>query len=165
MYYSLMRQYDIANGEGIGCTIFFSGCKLKCKGCFQQETWSFTYGEELTKEKEQIFIDMCKNPHVDHISLLGGDFMQQEITDALHFIKRLKNEVGKPIWVWTGLLIETLNDSQRELLPYIDFLIDGRFIEDLKNLRLKFRGSSNQRIIDVQSTMKTGNIIERLDLY
>lgn len=158
MYFSKIRKYDISNGKGIGCTIFFSGCKCKCEGCHQPETWDFKYGYEFTKEIEKEFISYCKNPIIDHISLLGGDFMQQNYQEALEFIIKLKKETQKPIWVWTGLLYEELNEKQIEILNYVDVLIDGRFVKKLKDLNLKWRGSSNQRVIDVRKTLKNGEV-------
>lgn len=161
MYYSKIRKYDTANGDGISCTLFVSGCNCRCKGCFQKELWDFKYGNEWTKEVEDYFIECCNDPNVDHIALIGGDFMQQDIIVTLPLLKRLQVECRKPIWCWTGLTIEELNEDQVEMLRYIDFLIEGRFEIDKRDLRLKYRGSSNQRVfkkingklVDITSTL------------
>lgn len=160
MNYSKIRKYDVANGDGIACTLFVCGCYCGCKGCFQKELWDFNAGETFTKEIEDYFIQCCNNPHVSHVSLLGGDFIQQDISVTLPLLKRIQSECGKPVWVWTGLTYEELNKDQRKLLPYIDILVDGRFVEELRDLKLKYRGSSNQRVIKVKETLEKGEIVQ-----
>ncbi len=160
MKYAQMRQYDVANGIGIRTSLFVSGCHFHCKNCFNEEYWPFTYGDEYDEIAMQKFIDMGKSPNVTGYSILGGEPMDQ-VNDPM-FIKTLreiKKQTGKTIWLWTGFTYETLNDKQREVLNYIDVMIDGQFVDEKKNLSLLFRGSENQRIIDVKKTLEEGKII------
>ena len=122
----------------------------------------FNYGKEWTKEVEDYFIERCKSPHVDNICLLGGEVFQQDSDLMFYLLKRIHNEVKKLIWIWTGLLYEDIytNINIAGLLLFTDILIDGRFEQDKKDLSLKHRGSSNQRIIDVQKSLKQNKIIE-----
>ena len=162
MNYAEIRKLDVTNGEGIGTTLFVSGCTNNCEGCHNKELQNFNYGQEFTKEIEDEFIQYCKNPHVNHVNILGGEPFQQPYVKMLNLFRRLKTEVNKPIWVWTGYTyVEILADEHKKgLLHYIDVLIDGRFEKDLKDLKLKHRGSSNQRIINVQESLKENEVIE-----
>lgn len=167
MRYAEIKQYDVANTPNISCTVFFTGCVLNCKGCFNKEIQDFNVGKEWTKEVEDTFISQCKNSHVKYVALLGGDPLQQSIAPMMNLLKRLKEEVDKPIWVWTGLAWEELiRQYHRTLfLPYIDILIDGKFIMEKKDLSLKHRGSSNQRIINVQESLKQNDIVLAEEYY
>lgn len=160
--YAEIKPFDVANAKGISCTLFVSGCTHKCEGCFNLELQDFNYGQEFTKEVEDDFINKCKNPNVTTVSVLGGEPFQQPYVRMLNLFRRLKTEVNKPIWVWTGYTyVEILADERKKgLLHYIDVLIDGRFEKDLKDLKLKHRGSSNQRIINVQESLKENEVIE-----
>lgn len=159
MNYAQIRQYDIANGVGIRTTLFVSGCKFKCNGCFNQEYQDFNYGNKFTKETEELIITYLSNPNISGLSILGGEPLQQDDT-LLNFIKRVKTETNKSIWLWTGYVYENLTSKQLYLVNnYIDILVDGQFIEELKDMRLKFRGSSNQRIIDIKKTLKENKVI------
>lgn len=159
--YAQIRKYDISNWDGINATIFFSGCTFNCEGCFNRKAQDFNYGKEYTKEVEETFIRYCKDKHVTGVCLLGGEVFQQDLGTILNLVKRIKNEVGKPIYIWTGYLIEELleDKSKTEILEYANVLIDGRFDLKLKDLNLKHKGSSNQREIDVQKTLKEGEIV------
>ncbi len=160
MKYAQMRQFDVANGVGIRTSLFVSGCHFKCKNCFNEEYWPFDYGQDYDDAAMQKFIDMGKNPNVTGYSLLGGEPMDQLMDDMLlKTVQEIKKQTGKTIWMWTGFTYETLNDRQREILKYIDVMIDGQFVDEKKNLTLLFRGSENQRIIDVQKTLEKGEII------
>ncbi len=160
MKYAQMRQFDVANGVGIRTSLFVSGCHFKCKNCFNQEYWPFDYGQEYDDAAMQKFIDMGKNPNVTGYSLLGGEPLDQLMDDMLlKTVQEIKKQTGKTIWMWTGFTYETLNDRQREILKYIDVMIDGQFVDEKKNLTLLFRGSENQRIIDVQKTLEKGEIV------
>ena len=161
MKYAKIRKLDTANGPGVRTTLFVSGCKFNCKGCFNVEAQDFNYGNEFTKEVEDEFIGYIKNPNVVGVNLLGGEIMQQDTSTILNLIKRIKNETGKNIWCWTGYKYEDLIriDGKIEILKYIDILVDGQFIEDKKDLMLMYRGSSNQRVIDVQQTLKLNKVI------
>ena len=160
MKYAQMRQFDVANGVGIRTSLFVSGCHFKCKNCFNEEYWPFDYGQDYDDAAMQKFIDMGKNPNVTGYSLLGGEPMDQLMDDMLlKTVQEIKKQTGKTIWLWTGFTYETLNDRQREILKYIDVMIDGQFVDEKKNLTLLFRGSENQRIIDVQKTLAKGEIV------
>ena len=162
MNYAQIRKYDVTNGPGIRATLFVSGCTHKCPGCFNEEQQSFTYGNEWTKEIEDSFIEAASNPLVVGISILGGEPMQQlRDTCMIELLNRLKAQVQKPIWVWTGYTFEELlkNPEQKRLLSYIDVLIDGKFEMDKRDLMLKYRGSSNQRVINVQESLKQNEVV------
>lgn len=157
MNYCNIKYYDIANGEGVRLTLFVSGCRNHCKGCFQPETWDFNYGNEFTKEIENNIMEELSNWCYDGLTLLGGDPFEPENQKVINpFLKRVKNRFPeKNIWCYTGYLYDKdlipggkcFTDDTEEILKNIDVLVDGPFIEELKDISLKFRGSSNQRII------------------
>ena len=164
MRYASIRDMDIVNGVGIACSLFVQGCSHYCKNCFNQETWDFNGGKEWTKEIEDEFIEICKRPYIDCVSILGGEPLDQDL-DMLELLRRIKKEVGKPIYLWTGYTWETIFSNEDYVLEMLilslcDYVIDGEYIDDLKDYRLKLRGSSNQRIIDVKKTLdsKTNDI-------
>lgn len=160
MNYADLRPFDATNGVGIGTTLFVSGCNFHCKDCFNQKAWNFNYGKPFTKEIEDYFIKCASNSHINHISLLGGEVFHQDINVILNLVKRIKTEINKPIWIWTGYTYEELlSSNKKECLKYIDVLVDGRFKINEKDITLTFRGSSNQRIIDVQKSLKSNKII------
>lgn len=162
MNYANIKRYDVANSIGIASTIFFSGCKFNCKGCFNKEAQDFNYGKPYTKEIEDLYISYLKDDHVKCANLLGGEVFQQDLDVIYNLVIRIKNEINKPIWIWTGYLFEVLvqDESKLKILKQIDVLIDGQFEIDKKDLNLKFRGSSNQRVINVQESLKQGKVIE-----
>ena len=138
MRYAQIRDMDIVNGEGIAVSLFVQGCPHHCKNCFNQETWDFNGGKKWTKDVEDEFIELCKRDYVSCVSLLGGE--------PLDLLKRIKTEVDKPVYVWTGYTAEFVMKYKSLELSYIDYLIDGKFEEDKKDVRLRLRGSSNQKI-------------------
>ena len=152
---------DTANGEGISTTLFVSGCNFHCKGCFNEEAWNFNYGKPFTKEIEYRLIEYAKNVHVNHVSLLGGEIFHQDLNIISHLVKRIKVEVNKPIWLWTGFEWEKLiKDKQRlNILKYVDVVVDGRFEQDKYNPSLLWKGSSGQRIIDVETSLNENKVI------
>ena len=156
MHYGKIKNFDIANGPGVRVSLFVSGCRNRCPGCFQPETWSFTYGEEFTLGTLLELDSMLDNPNITGLSILGGDPFELENRATVELIcEYIKwNRPDKTIWVWTGY--DFLEDGLIDLpvMNYIDVLIDGRFEEDKKDLRLKWRGSYNQRIIDVKESVK-----------
>lgn len=160
MNYAEMKKLDIANGPGIGSTLFVSGCHFNCKGCFNKEAQSFDFGKPFTKEEEDKFIGYLQHPQVVTANLLGGEVFHQNEEDILRLVKRIKDETNVKIWMWTGYTFEQLSKfpKKMEILKYVDILIDGQFKLELRDLKLKYRGSSNQRVIDVQSTLKSGSI-------
>ena len=162
MNYADLRKYDTANGNGVGTTMFVSGCHFHCLNCFNKEAWNFNYGQPFTKKVEDKLIDYAKDIHVNHVSLLGGEIFHQDLDIILHLVKRIKEEVNKPIYVWTGFTWEELlkDDRKIEILKYIDVLTDGRFEQDKKDMNLLYKGSTNQMCINVPATIKQNKIIE-----
>ena len=168
MNYCDLRPFDSNNGIGIGTTIFFSGCRFHCPNCFNKEAQDFNYGNIYTKEVENKFMEYVLDDNVKGISILGGEPLMQTTDDSLlNLLKRIKKESNKEIWMWTGFVYETaiLDEKRKEILDYIDVLVDGQFVESKKVLNLKFRGSTNQRIIDLNKTRLTGKIIEKTEFY
>lgn len=161
MYYTKIRKMDISNGVGVRTTLFVSGCTFDCEGCFNKEAQNFTNGQLWTEDVESQFIEYTKNPNVVGVNLLGGEIMQQDSAIILHLVKRIKEETGKSIWMWTGYTLDALYNmpDKMEILQYVDVLIDGRFEMDKKDLTLKYRGSANQRVIDIQKTLGEGRIV------
>ena len=170
MHVGEVMTADVANGEGMRVSVFVSGCRNHCKGCFQPQTWDFNYGREYTPEIEQFIIDELSKSYYDGITILGGDPMEPENQEpVLRLLRRIKKELpDKNVWAYTGYGYDRdlvpggkrFGDGvTRELLESIDILIDGRFVEELKNLMLNFRGSSNQRIIKMKETLETGKVI------
>ena len=147
MNYIGLNKYDTANGPGIRVSLFVSGCTLCCKGCFNKESWKFNAGLPFTETVKQDIVKELKNPWISGFSLLGGDPLEPKLhSEVLDLVKSIKSEVpNKGIWLWTGRLYE--NEKDNEILQYVDVLIDGPFIQELKDSNLKYRGSSNQKII------------------
>lgn len=150
MHYAKIKPLDVANGTGIRVSLFVSGCRNHCKGCFNPETWRFDYGEKFTIGTETAILDMLKEPYIAGLSVLGGDPLEAENEAVLvPFLKKVKEQFPeKDIWLWTGYHYELIKD--RPILQYINVLVDGPFIQELKDPKLKFRGSSNQRIIKLR---------------
>ena len=155
--YASMRSMDTTNAIGIHTSIFLQGCNFHCKNCWNESTWDLNGGKELTKDLQNKFIKLSKNDFITGISILGGEPFVQPKEELNNFLKRLKDEVAKPLFLWTGYTFKDI--PNKEALHYIDVLIDGRFIEELKDYRLQLRGSSNQKIINVQKTLKKGKIV------
>jgi anaerobic ribonucleoside-triphosphate reductase activating protein len=145
MRYAKIRDIDIANGTGISVSLFVQGCSFHCQGCFNKSTWDFNKGKEWNKEIEDKFIELCRRDYITHVSILGGEPLQQD-ESLLLLLKRIKKEVKKPIFLWTGYEFENIPESKINILNYVDRITDGKFIEELKDLNLKFKGSSNQRL-------------------
>ena len=170
MHVGEVMTADVANGEGMRVSVFVSGCRNHCKGCFQPQTWDFNYGREYTPEIEQFIIDELSKSYYDGITILGGDPMEPENQEpVLRLLRRIKKELpDKNVWVYTGYVYDRdlvpggkrfVDGVTRELLESIDILIDGRFVEELKNLMLNFRGSGTQRIIKMKETLETGKVV------
>lgn len=156
MNYIGLNKYDTANGPGIRVSLFVSGCTLHCKGCFNQESWDFNGGKEFTSDTLNDIIKTLKEPHISGFSILGGDPLEPEhFNDVYNIVKTVKTEVpDKTIWLWTGRLYEKVKENR--ILDYVDVLIDGPFKIDLKG-NLKYRGSSNQRIIFLKDIFVTSS--------
>lgn len=162
MNYADLRQFDTSNGtNGISTSLFVSGCNFNCKGCFNPEAQNFLFGEPFTKETENKLIEYANNPHVNHVSLLGGEIFQQDLNIILNLVKRIKQEVNKPIYIWTGFTWNELiaDNNKLKILKYIDLIIDGRFELDKKDINLLWKGSFNQMVINVQESLKKGEVI------
>ena len=167
--YGRIINNDIANGAGVRVSLFVSGCRNHCSNCFNPDTWDFGYGTPFTEETEGELIKMLALPQSSGLSLLGGEPLEPENQRALlPFLRRLKAILPqKTIWCWTGFTYEELMDTTKrcrcevtdELLALLEVLVDGRYTEELKDLRIRFRGSSNQRIIDIQKTLRNGAIV------
>lgn len=165
MYYNKIREMDISDGEGIRVSLFVQGCEFHCKGCFNPETWNFESGKEFTTETLDVLLKLCDKKYIKGLSILGGEPMhpknRETVVDIMRAFKfKFPN---KDIWMWTGYTLENLlaenNDDVKSMLIYLDYLIDGQFIEEKKNLNLKWAGSENQRWIDIQESMKQGHIV------
>lgn len=156
MNYATIKYPDIANGPGIRVSLFVSGCRRRCKGCFNEEAWDFEYGQEYTYDTLQELVGLLSNKQVAGLSILGGDPFELEnrrdVYEICKIVKYLYPE--KDIWVWTGYTWEGI--SPLPVFDYIDVLVDGPFEIDKKDLGLYFRGSSNQRVIDVKKSLQTG---------
>lgn len=168
MHYGEIKNNDIANGIGVRVTLFVSGCRNRCESCFQPQTWAFDYGKEFTEETERYVLSLLAPPHIAGLTLLGGEpFEPENQRELLPFLKRVKTAFPqKTIWAFSGFTLEELLGNSRgrcevtaELLSLIDVLVDGRYVDELKDISLRFRGSSNQRIIDLPETLKSRNII------
>lgn len=159
MNYAEIKNYDIANGPGLRVSLFVSGCTNHCPGCFNKETWDFNYGIPFTDKTIDLILEMLNNKHIAGLSLLGGEPMEESNRKSLlPLVKKVKSMYpNKDIWCYTGFLFEDVREY--EILQYIDVLIDGRFVKKLKVANLRFRGSTNQRIINVKESIKSNEII------
>ena len=171
MFYGEIKKVDIANGTGVRVSLFVSGCTHHCKGCFNPDTWNFCFGEKFTEETENELMEALKPTYIEGLSLLGGEPFEPENQKTLvGLLKRIKQELpDKNIWCYSGYTFEELTgrkpsraftDLTHEMLSMIDVLVDGEFVEELKDISLKFRGSSNQRIIDIKKSIEKGIINE-----
>lgn len=161
--YAAIRTLDISNGEGIGISLFMQGCHFHCMNCFNPETWDFNGGKEWTNEVRDHFLDLVSNEHIHRVSILGGEPLCDENEAVVYELcKEIKTRyTDKKIWIYTGYTFEIIQKSssyKREVLQYVDVLVDGPFVDSLQNFNLAFRGSSNQRLIDVPSTLHSNEL-------
>lgn len=169
MNYANIKYNDIANGEGVRVSLFVSGCTHHCEHCFNKETWDFNYGKPFDIDVQESILNALSPEHINGLTLLGGEPMEPSNQLALlDFVKKVKAKYPqKTIWCYSGYLFDTelLSPSRahcewtRELLSYIDVLVDGEFKNELKDITLRFKGSSNQRVIDVQKSLKSNTVI------
>ncbi|MDE5934020.1 MAG: anaerobic ribonucleoside-triphosphate reductase activating protein [Lachnospiraceae bacterium] len=169
MYYSEIKECDIANGPGVRVTIFVSGCTHRCKGCFNEMTWDFQYGREFTEDDANKIINLLEPSYIAGLTLLGGEPMEYRNQQGLLPLLRKVKETypDKTVWCYTGYLYEKdilenfcgKWEETKEMLSYLDVIVDGEFVEELKDIRLRFRGSSNQRIIDVRKSRESEEIV------
>lgn len=170
MNYGEIKNFDIANGIGCRVSLFVSGCTHHCKGCFNAQTWDFNFGKPFTADTENYILELLKPSYVRGLSLLGGEPFEPENQKVLlPFLKKVKSVFpDKTIWCYSGYLFEQIvgkssarctTDISKEMLSLIDVLVDGEFVESLKDIRLKFCGSSNQRLIDVKASLNSNDIV------
>lgn len=161
MKFAQIRKYDVANGPGIRTSVFVTGCTHACPNCFNPEYQSFSFGSDWTEEQTQCVIDYLTLPEVAGLTLLGGEPMQN-VQGLSELVTRVKREVGKSVWIYSGYTFEELmGDPEKKAFLFLcDVLVDGRFIEAQKDLNLRFRGSANQRIIDLKKTADSGHVVE-----
>lgn len=169
MYYGELKKCDIANGEGVRVSLFVSGCTHHCPGCFNQDTWDFHYGKEYTESTEEEILRALEPEYINGLSLLGGEPFEVQNQEVLVRLLRKVREryPEKDVWCYSGYLFDRdlLGESRArcgvtdEMLSMIDVLVDGRFVESLKDITLVFRGSSNQRLIDVKKSLASGSVV------
>lgn len=167
MYYAQIRKYDTANGPGIRNSLFVSGCTHKCKGCFNEDYKNFRYGNKWNLEVEDEFIEMLRDAQIKGVTIIGGEPMDQiHDDDLLNLVKRIKIAVDKNIWIYSGYTYEQIlqHEKRKEMLSFCDVLVDGLFVREQRDLKLRFRGSSNQRIIDIQKSL-TSHEVQLLEGY
>lgn len=166
MHYATIKNCDIANGPGVRVSLFVSGCTHHCKGCFNQEAWDFDYGQPFTEATIAEILDMLRPSFIRGLTLLGGEpFEPENREEVLSLLRRVKAELPeKSVWAFSGYLYDRdilsgRLGNTREYLSYLDVLVDGPFVESKKNLALRFRGSENQRLIDVPASLKAGEVV------
>ena len=170
MNYAEIKYFDIANGEGVRTSLFVSGCRRGCPGCFNSGAWSFLAGKPFTPEVEDAIIESFAHPFCEGLTILGGEPMEPENQDALlPFLRRFRQQCpGKSIWCYSGYTLEQLLGQvparcrckeTDALLSLLDVLVDGEFVQGLHDITLRFRGSSNQRLIDVPQTLSSGQVV------
>lgn len=175
MRYASIRKMDISNGEGIGIALFVQGCHFHCYNCFNPETWDFKSGKEWNRNTQEQFINLAKKDYISRVSILGGEPLAKEnvfdVFDMVHNIKKLTNN---KIWLYTGYTFEEIINPisklnrnvtsraiciRKEIVNNIDILVDGQYIDELRDITLAWRGSSNQRVIDVKESLRQGNVV------
>lgn len=167
MNYAEIKNCDIANGPGVRVSLFVSGCTHRCKGCFNEIAWDFDYGKPFTQETIDMLLKMLEPDHIKGVTLLGGEpFDPKNQPAVVDFLRQMKERFpDKTVWAFSGYLFDKdmlsgkLGALTNEFLSYVDVLVDGPFVEEKKNLSLRFRGSSNQRIIDVPASLQAGEVI------
>ena len=158
MRYNTIRQLDIANGPGCRISIFVQGCTFNCPGCFNTVARDFEGGKEFTDQTMQLLLELAEPSHVSGLSILGGEPLHpRNREEVIRLARKFKEKYpDKTVWLWTGYLIEEVFEDLVD--SEIDVVVDGKFVEELKDLRLKYRGSSNQRVIDLKETLRTGDL-------
>ena len=159
MRYNRIRKMDISNGPGVRVSIFFQGCIFHCEKCFNPETWDFSGGKDFNDEVIDHIIELCSPSHITGLSILGGEPLHpKNIEGSIKLAKKFKEIYpNKNIWCWTGYTFE--NIKNKDIFEFLDVLVDGQFQQDKYNPNLKYRGSSNQRVIDIPNTLKNNKII------
>lgn len=175
MNYASIRELDISNGKGVGVALFVQGCKFHCYNCFNQNTWDCSKGNKWTSETEEKFLELANRPYINRISILGGSPLIEENLDGiLQLINKIRLSMpNKTIWLWTGFTWEYIfndltvdvenNSKRREIIRKCDILVDGQYVDSKRDITLKWRGSSNQRVINVQESLRQNKIILYVD--
>ena len=160
MRYNKVRKMDISNGPGVRVSIFFQGCQFKCKNCFNPETWDFNKGEEFNDDTIDMILNLGEQEYIKGLSILGGEPMHPtNINGTIKLAKAWKDKFPKKtIWAWSGFTYEDYV-SKQEIINHIDVLVDGQYVDELRDPRLKYCGSSNQRVIDIKKTIKNNKIV------
>lgn len=163
MRYNKVRKMDVSNGPGVRVSVFMQGCIFNCKNCFNPETHDFNGGKEFTDEIIDKIIELCKKDEIVGLSILGGEPLHpNNIEGSTKLARAFKDACpNKNLWIWSGFTWETLKD--KEIMKYADVLVDGQYMDDLHDFRLKWRGSSNQRVINVQESLKKGEIVKECE--
>lgn len=178
MRYAQIRSMDISNGEGVGVSLFIQGCPFHCKNCFNSETWDFNGGKEWTEKTKNKFMELIDRPYIKRVSFLGGECLaDQNLDEVLKLVKQIRISFPeKTIWLYTGYTWEQLVYSRmpsgvgkekeflnwnrrNEIISNIDICVDGEYVDNLKDLTLKFRGSKNQRVIDVKQSLAQNKVV------
>lgn len=177
MRYAQIRSMDVSNGEGVGVSLFVQGCPFHCKNCFNSETWDFNGGKEWTEETKDKFLKLIDRPYIKRVSFLGGECLaEQNLDDVLSLIKEIRiSYPDKTIWLYTGFKLEKImlpiptitddlytieiTDKRKKIISNVNVLVDGEYIDEQKDLTLKWRGSKNQRVIDVKKSLAQNKII------
>jgi anaerobic ribonucleoside-triphosphate reductase activating protein len=170
--YAQIREMDISNGEGIGVSLFVQGCHFHCKNCFNKDTWDFNGGKEWTEEVKNKFIKLINKPYVKRVSILGGEPLADEnVVDVLNLIKEIKTQYPcKTIWLYSGYLYEQIDTNidtdenmywqkRRDILYLCDVLVDGKFQEELADVKYPWAGSTNQRVIDIKKSLEQDEVV------
>ena len=161
MKYNVVRKMDISNGPGVRVSVFMQGCEFHCKNCFNQETWDFDGGKDFTENTIDQVMDLCNKDYIKGLSILGGEPMHPKNIEATtKLAKKFKEKYpDKNLWVWSGYKFDE-DLKNKEVLNYVDVLVDGRYVDELHDPTLKWKGSSNQRVIDVQKSLKSNEVVE-----
>ena len=161
MRYNKIRKMDIADGPGVRVSIFMQGCAFNCKNCFNPETHDFTKGEEFTEDTNQKVLNLCDKDHIAGLSILGGEPMHpKNIEGTTKLAKEFKEKFpNKTVWAWTGFNFEN-NLKDKEVMKYIDVLVDGQYVDEKRNPTIQWRGSENQRVIDVQKSLANHSVVK-----
>ena len=164
MRYAQIRSMDISNGDAIGVALFTQGCRFHCKNCFNQETWDLEGGQLWTDEVEDQFLELVARPHIKRVSFLGGEpLLEENIPEITALLFKIRTDCpDKKVWVYSGNTYEKLLELYPEVLGMIDVLVDGPYVDELRDLMLEYRGSSNQRVIDVQKSLDTNQVVSYL---
>ena len=165
MRYNKIRKMDVSNGPGIRVSIFLQGCEFHCKNCFNPETWSFKSGKEFTNETINKILELSDKETVSGLSILGGEPMHpKNIEGTIELAKKFKEKFPKKtVWVWSGFLYEDVLKRDPEVFNYIDVMVDGQYVDELHDPTLRWKGSSNQRVIDIKETKKSGKVVLNTD--